>query len=76
LKSLRDDLRDRVYDTTLRNSEIRNNRLFTVGTVVQGGERHLIQTASGVITSTSFGGVTHLGKTTLVRQDAGSSFFY
>jgi hypothetical protein len=73
---LRDEMRDRVYDTTLRNAEIRNNRLLTVGTVFQGGERHLIQTTGGIVTSQSFGGITYLGKPVLVRQDAGISFFY
>jgi hypothetical protein len=74
--SLRDSMRDRTHETTIRSASIRANALFQVGTVQGGGERHLINTGAGVITSNRFGGAIGLGDTVLVRNDSGQSFFY
>jgi thymidine phosphorylase len=69
-------MRDRTYETIIRSASLRANALFQVGTVSGGGERHLIDTGAGVITSQRFGGQVGLGDTVLVRNDSGQSFFY
>jgi hypothetical protein len=74
--SLRVEFRDRTHDIEIRANEIRANALFQVGTVSVGGERHLIDTGGGIVTSQRFGGVVGIGDTVLVRQDSGQSFFY
>lgn len=60
----------------MRNAAIRANSLYKVGRVVSGGERHLIETGGGVITSSNFGGAVGLNDTVLSRQDGKQSFFY
>lgn len=75
-QSLRDSQRDHTHDLEIRATEIRANSLFQVGSIAGGGERHLIDTGAGIVTSQRFGGVVGVGDTVLVRQDAGQSFFY
>jgi hypothetical protein len=74
--NLRDRLRQQTYDTDNRAAALRANSLYTVGVVVQGGERHLIDTGSGVYASSNFGGAVAVGGVVLARQDSGQSFFY
>lgn len=74
--SLRDAMRDRVYETNIRADEIRANSLFKVGKNSGGGEQHLIQIGDGIIRSSRFGGVVGVGDTVLIRNDSGQSFFY
>jgi hypothetical protein len=74
--NLRDRLRQQTYDTDTRAASLRANSLYTVGRVIQGGERHLIETGSGVYASSNFGGAVAVGGVVLARQDSGQSFFY
>jgi hypothetical protein len=74
--NLRDRLRASTYDTDNRAAALRANSLYTVGVVVQGGERHLVDTGSGVYASSNFGGAVGIGDVALARQDSGQSFFY
>jgi hypothetical protein len=75
-QSLRDSQRDRTRDFELRSNELRANALFKVASVIQGGERHLLQVGDGVVTSQRFGGAVGVGDTVLMRNDSGESFFY
>jgi hypothetical protein len=76
MEDLRARLRRETYDTDTRAASLRANSLYTVGTVVQGGERHLIDTGSGVYASSNFGGSVAVGGVVLARQDNKQSFFY
>jgi hypothetical protein len=74
--NLRDRLRASTYDTDTRAASLRANSLYTVGTVIAGGERHLIDTGSGVYASSNFGGAVGINSVVLARQDNKQSFFY
>jgi hypothetical protein len=74
--SLRDRNKQQISDTDTRAASLRANSLYTVGTVIQGGERHLIDTGSGIYASSNFGGAVAVGGVVLARQDSGQSFFY
>ena len=76
MQNLRDRYRDQVFYTNLRAKEIRANSLFKVGTVQSGGEKFLLNTGSGVITSQNFGGAVGIGGVVLARHDSGQSYFY
>jgi hypothetical protein len=73
---LRDRNQQQVFDTNIRAASLRANSFYTVGKVVQGGERHLIDTGNGVYASSNFGGAVAVGGVVLARQDSGQSFFY
>ena len=76
MSSLRDQYLALAYETSVRSDNIKANSLFQVGVVSRGGERHLIDTGAGVITSSNFGGAVGVGDVVLSRQDGGKSFFY
>jgi hypothetical protein len=69
-------MRAHVAAVSDRSREIRANSLFQVGSISQGGSRHLLQIGDGYLTSNAFGGVHGIGDTVLIRQDSGQSFFY
>ena len=76
MSSLRQKYLNQVADVDLRNRAIRANAQFTVGTVVSGGERHLLDFWGGAIASRNFGGAVGIGDLGLNRSDSGQSYFY
>lgn len=76
MSSLRQKYLNQVADVDLRNRAIRANAQFTVGQVVSGGERHLIDFGGGAIASHNFGGAVGVGDVVLNRSDSGQSYFY
>lgn len=74
--SLRDQYNNLAHDATLRAASLRANAQFQVGTVVTGGERHLVDFGNGAIASNNFGGATAIGDPVLNRNDGGKGWFY
>lgn len=76
MSTLRDQYRDRAFETTIRAASLRANAQFQVGQVIGGGERHLLDFGAGAIASNNFGGAVGVGGTVLNRNDGGKGWFY
>lgn len=76
MPTLRDQYRDRAFETTIRAASLRASAQFQVGAVLQGGERHLLDFGNGAIASNNFGGAVAINDTVLNRNDGGKGWFY